>query len=231
MDSVVILTGAGISAESGLQTFRDSDGLWENERIQDVATPEGFSEDPQKVHKFYNQRRIAIAQARPNKAHEALALLERTVPVALITQNIDDLHERAGSTHVLHMHGSIFQAFCIYCNATMHIEGNMDVHTPCPSCTKTASMRPDIVWFGEMPYYMEEIETHLRKCSTFVAIGTSGTVYPAAGFVGIAKMSGARTIILNKEPIDNNNAFDEEYFGNASEIVPAWVEKELSRRS
>ncbi len=225
MQEIVILTGAGISAESGLRTFRDQGGLWEGEQIEDVATPEAFARDPQRVHRFYNERRAGVFRAKPNAAHFALAELEQHCPsCTLITQNVDDLHERAGSKMVLHMHGSILDAFCIFCNARTPVAEDIHIDTPCPQCMRSSSMRPDIVWFGEMPKYMDIIGEKLASADIFLTIGSSGTVYPAAGFAQQAALAGAHTVILNKEAI-GMTSFDSEEYGNASEIVPAWVEK------
>ncbi|MBN9233286.1 MULTISPECIES: NAD-dependent deacylase [Phyllobacteriaceae] len=230
--SIVILTGAGISAESGVDTFRDKDGIWSKVDYRDVATPEGFVRDAARVHDFYNQRRRGMKGVRPNAAHTALARLEREFSGAflLVTQNIDDLHERAGSASLVHMHGELGKALCQACEQSSPWEKDMSVLSQCPACGSIGYLRPDVVWFGEMPYQMERIGTALAQCDLFVSIGTSGNVYPAAGFVGEARFSGARTVELNLEPSDGHSSFDEAILGKATEIVPAFVERLLSGR-
>ncbi|KFI33905.1 hypothetical protein CG51_03265 [Haematobacter missouriensis] len=227
---IVILTGAGISAESGLRTFRASDGLWEDHRIEDVATPEAFTRNPRLVQDFYNDRRRTSRAAVPNLAHAALARLEAMLPgeVMIVTQNVDTLHERAGSRNVLHMHGSLEGALCAACGHRWPAPAVMAVEEVCPACGAPAG-RPDIVWFGEYPYHMEEIWTALRKAEIFVAIGTSGNVYPAAAFVQDAARAGAHTIELNLEASAIHTDFDETRQGRATEIVPPWVEELLKR--
>ncbi|KEP69072.1 hypothetical protein DL1_05630 [Thioclava dalianensis] len=224
MAKIVILTGAGISVESGIRTFRASDGLWEDHRIEDVATPEGFESDPDLVHQFYNARRAAARAAQPNAAHSALAALEAdsTHEVLIITQNVDDLHERAGSTRVVHMHGSLFGALCHACGHRWPAPQTMARTDACPECGAQAS-RPDIVWFGEMPYRMEEIVRGLEAADLFVSIGTSGNVYPAAGFVQEARAAGIETLELNLEPSAGTRMFTEARHGPATKIVPEWV--------
>jgi len=226
MSRIVILTGAGISAESGLRTFRASDGLWEEHRIEDVATPEGFIADPALVHRFYNARRAAAAAAMPNAAHRALAQLEsdHRHKVLIVTQNVDDLHERGGAQNVLHMHGTLNGALCAACGHRWPAPLEMQPRDPCPACGKPAT-RPDIVWFGEMPYRMEEIWAALRAADLFVSIGTSGNVYPAAGFVADAMRAGIPTLELNLERSTGTRLFDEARHGPATEVVPAWVEE------
>ena len=228
MEKIVILTGAGISAESGLGTFRDEGGLWSQHRIEDVATPEGFARDPALVQGFYNARRAQAAQATPNAAHQALARLQRIFPgeVIVITQNVDGLHEAAGSLAVLHMHGILSGALCSNCDHRWPAPLEMQVGERCPAC-QSPTARPDIVWFGEMPYGMDEIYDHLSQASLFAAIGTSGQVYPAAAFVHEAIAAGAKTVELNLEPSAVVSNFDETHFGSASDIVPAWVERLL----
>ena len=198
MPKIVILTGAGISAESGLGTFRDEGGLWAQHRIEDVATPEGFARNPQLVVDFYNARRAQAAEATPNAAHVALAQLEAAMPgdVLIVTQNVDGLHEKAGSSNVLHMHGQLDSALCAACDHRWEATLKMTVGQTCPACNQPTA-RPDIVWFGEIPYYMEEIEMRLSKADIFAAIGTSGNVYPAAGFVQAAAAYGALTVEFN----------------------------------
>ncbi len=222
---IVILTGAGVSAESGLGTFRDAGGLWAQYDLEDVATPEGFARDPGLVHAFYNARRENCLAAAPNAAHRALARLQAAWPdhVTLITQNIDDLHERAGASAVVHMHGELLRARCAACGACWDAPVRMDPGDACPACGARAT-RPDVVWFGEIPRHMERIEAALERAELFVSIGTSGTVYPAAGFVALARAAGARCLELNLEPSATAAGFDEARQGPASALVPAWVE-------
>ena len=226
--NIVILTGAGISAESGLRTFRAEDGLWEDHRVEDVATPEAFRRDPELVQRFYDERRRGILAAQPNPAHEALARLDRNWEggLLIVTQNIDDLHERAGATRVLHMHGEGLSAWCLACDARHRWEGTLLDGPACPACGETA-LRPDIVWFGEMPYGMEEIFRALAEADLFVSIGTSGAVYPAAGFVQQAASHGARTLELNLDRSQGSAWFDESRLGPASTLVPVWVDQIL----
>lgn len=228
--SIVILTGAGISAESGLPTFRDKDGLWEGHRVEDVACPEAFRRNPDLVHKFYNLRRAALKTVAPNAAHLAIARLQREFRgrVTLITQNVDDLHERAGSPGVIHMHGELTKARCVHCDSDCHWEGDMETDTPCPVCRRTGGMRPDIVWFGEIPYHMERIEGVLEDADIFAAIGTSGHVYPAAGFVMAAKFAGAETIEINNAQTQVSGSFGSHLTGPATVEVPLWVDRLLS---
>lgn len=230
MGPIVILTGAGISAESGLGTFRDEGGLWSQHRIEDVATPEGFARDPALVHRFYNARRVQAAAARPNAAHHALARLESAYPgeVTIVTQNVDALHEAAGSRRVLHMHGTLAGALCAACGHRWAAPAEMQPGHPCPACTAPAA-RPDVVWFGEMPYHMDQVWDLLRAADIFAAIGTSGQVYPAAAFVQDADRAGAHTVEINLEPSATVSDFAETRFGMASVEVPAWVEDLLAR--
>ncbi|MGD8216327.1 NAD-dependent deacylase [Aestuariimicrobium sp. Y1814] len=233
MTNLVVLTGAGISAESGLATFRASDGLWENHRIEDVATPEGFARNPDLVHRFYDGRRAQAATVEPNPAHQALARLETSVTAAggrftLITQNIDDLHERAGSYRVLHMHGELNSALCSTCGARTPWTGPLGDHPNCPVCHDPA-LRPDVVWFGEVPYHLDRIERVLDDCDLFVVIGTSGVVYPAAGLASLARAAGARTILLNLEEQEGWVRYDEVRLGPATEVVPQFVADVTSR--
>ena len=227
---VVVLTGAGISAESGVPTFRDSDGLWEGHRVEDVATPQGFARDPELVHSFYDARRAALASVQPNPAHRALARLEDVLgdDLLVVTQNIDDLHERAGSARVLHMHGELLSALCRVCEARTRWEGDLGDRPPCPSCAAPA-LRPDVVWFGEIPYEMDRIFEALESCELFVSVGTSGAVYPAAGFVEAARTYGARTLELNLQASEGSWLFDESRRGPAGTLVPAWVDEILER--
>jgi NAD-dependent deacetylase len=227
---IVILTGAGISAESGLGTFRDADGLWTRFSLDDVATPEGFARDPGRVHDFYNARRANCINAEPNAAHRALARLQSDWPgdLVLVTQNIDDLHERAGSTGVIHMHGEIRRARCADCGQRWAAPPVLSVDIPCPACGRKGA-RPDVVWFGEIPYHMDAIGAHLSTADHFVAIGTSGSVYPAAGFVAEARAAGARTLELTLDRSEVAALFDETRLGPATELVPAWVVEILAR--
>jgi NAD-dependent deacetylase len=232
MDSIrniVVLTGAGISAESGLATFRGADGLWEGHRVEDVATPEAFIRDPELVHAFYDARRAKLATVEPNAAHEALARLDSQWPgeLLLVTQNVDDLHERAGSKRLVHMHGELTKGWCLKCNERFRWAGSMGTGAGCPDCGSTGLVRPDIVWFGEMPYEMDRIDEALGRCDLFVSIGTSGAVYPAAGFVQTARHCGAATLEMNLEPSMGSFLFDESRTGKAGELVPAWVDELL----
>ncbi|MEQ8357172.1 MAG: NAD-dependent deacylase [Kiloniellaceae bacterium] len=229
---IVILTGAGISKESGLDTFRDPDGLWARVRIEDVATPEAFVRDPDRVHAFYNHRRetLLTADVVPNAAHEALARLEAEWPgeVLLVTQNVDDLHERAGVRNLIHMHGELLQARCLVCGAANPWRENITRASLCPSCGAEGTLRVNVVWFGEMPFEMDRIYEALAACDLFVSIGTSGSVYPAAGFVAEARGNGrAHTVELNLEPSEGSSHFEERRHGPASVEVPAFVERIL----
>ncbi len=228
MDKFVILTGAGISAESGLGTFRDAGGIWTQHRLEDVATPEGFARDPALVHGFYNARRAQTAQASPNAAHRALARLQAGWPgeVVIVTQNVDALHEAGGATGVLHMHGILSGALCAACDHRWPAPMEMFPGTPCPAC-RAPRTRPDVVWFGEMPRHMDAIMDHLAGAGLFVAIGTSGQVWPAAGFVRDAAAGGARTLELNLAHSEISDAFDDTRLGPASRLVPAWVDEML----
>jgi NAD-dependent deacetylase len=227
---VFILTGAGISAESGLGTFRDKGGIWARFDPMKLATPEAFAHDPDQVHAFYNARRENLLSAEPNAAHRALARLEAALvehggDLFLCTQNIDDLHERAGSRRVLHMHGELLKARCLRCEAVVPCREDLGVGSPCPSCGQAGGLRPHVVWFGEMPLEMDAIYDALLGADLFVAIGTSGSVYPAAGFVTEARGNGIRTCEVNLEPSDNARQFHETYYGPASTAVPAWAER------
>lgn len=229
--NIVILTGAGISAESGVATFRASDGLWENHRIEDVASPEGFARNPKLVQEFYNKRRAQLASIEPNPAHVALAHLEADWPgeVLLVTQNVDDLHERAGSRNLIHMHGELKKARCLHTGNIVDWEGDIVPGIRCACCNKTASLRPHIVWFGEMPLEMERIYAALGNADIFVSIGTSGNVYPAASFVQEARnTAGARTVEINLEPSLNHHVFDEKLYGHAGTEVPKFVRSLLA---
>ena len=240
--NIVILTGAGISAESGVATFRAADGLWEGHRVEDVATPEAYVRDPALVHQFYDARRARLGEVEPNAAHVALARLDAEWPgeLLIVTQNVDDLHERAGATRLLHMHGELLRGWCLACDGrfgwalrdapsttSVAPQDERGLVKECPACCTTGYVRPDIVWFGEMPYEMERIEAALRGCELFVSIGTSGAVYPAAGFVQTAKYVGARTLEINLEPSQGSIFFTECRIGKASILVPAWVREIL----
>ena len=230
MEKIVILTGAGLSAESGLGTFRDAGGLWQQHRIEDVATPEGFARDPGLVHRFYNARRRQAAAARPNAAHQALARLQRDWPgeVVIVTQNVDALHEAGGAPRVIHMHGELAGALCAACGHRWPAPEEMAPGHPCPACA-APSARPDVVWFGEIPYRMDEIMAHLAGADLFAAIGTSGQVYPAAAFVQEAAFAGAHTVELNLEPSAVVSDFAETRFGPATRVVPLWVDDLMFR--
>lgn len=230
---IFVLTGAGVSAESGLGTFRDKDGVWTQYDLSEVATPEGFARNPALVRAFYNARRENLAGAAPNAAHEALARLEaglaaRGGALFLCTQNVDDLHERAGSQRVVHMHGELAVSRCHACQATWPDTAPLTAEIVCQACGREGAARPHIVWFGEIPLFMEEIEDALAEADLFVAIGTSGSVYPAAGFVEMARAMGVPTREINLEPSANAYVFDETLYGPASEVVPAWVERVLT---
>ncbi|HKX08752.1 MAG TPA: Sir2 family NAD+-dependent deacetylase [Stellaceae bacterium] len=226
--STVILTGAGISKESGLDTFRDKDGLWSKVRIEDVATPEAFERDPARVHEFYNARRRGMRNpnVQPNAAHRALAELEQHWPgeVLLVTQNIDDLHERAGSRNLVHMHGELHKTRCAHCGVLDASLVDLSIALVCAGCGEPGGLRPHVVWFGEMPLEMDRIYEALGRCDRFISIGTSGNVYPAAGFVQeVRYRSGVRTVELNLEPSEGASLFEERHYGPATEIVPAYV--------
>lgn len=237
MTNIVILTGAGISADSGVSTFRDADGLWQKYPLEDVATPEGFARNPALVHEFYNNRRANLKDVQPNPAHTALVQLEQATIKAggdftLVTQNVDDLHQRAGSNHVFPIHGELLKARCLSCGAIHAWAEDLSIETKCPNCGadhhespqgQGFGMRPHIVWFGEIPFYMNAIEEALIKADIFISIGTSGNVYPAAGMVHSAKEMGIKTVELNLEPSENAAAFDDAKYGKASDIVPAYV--------
>lgn len=230
IENIVILTGAGISAESGVATFRGPDGVWEGHRVEDVATPEAFVRNPALVQRFYDERRAKLKQLQPNAAHVALAKLDAEWPgeLLIVTQNVDDLHERAGAKRLLHMHGELKSAWCLGCDGRTHWEGEMSGEPTCPACGALGTLRPDIVWFGEIPYEMDRIESALRKADLFVSIGTSGAVYPAAGFVQTARYCGAQTIEMNLEPSLGSVYFDESRTGPAGRLVPEWVEELLA---
>jgi NAD-dependent deacetylase len=232
---IVVLTGAGISAESGIATFRDKGGLWAKHDVSEVATPEAYARNPAKVQGFYNQRRRDVADAKPNAAHFALARLELELPklrkdadVLIVTQNVDPLHERAGSKNLIHMHGELLSAWCLACDGKHAWDQDLSSTSICPACNKPGGVRPDIVWFGEMPYHMERIEDALFEAEMFISIGTSGNVYPAAGFVAGARAAGAVTVELNLEPSEGSSQFHIARHGPATQVVPAFVEALLA---
>ncbi len=231
--NIVILTGAGISKESGLDTFRDADGIWAKVRLEDVATPEAFIRDPARVHDFYNGRRqrLASGEVEPNAAHLALVRLEAEWPgeVLVVTQNVDNLHERAGSRNLIHMHGEHLKARCDACGVIFAWEADLSVGLVCDSCGTSGGLRPHVVWFGEMPLEMERIYAALDACALFVSIGTSGNVHPAAGFIEQVRLGdGAQTVELNLEPSEGASRFHTAEYGPATKIVPAFVERLLS---
>ena len=227
---IVVLTGAGISAESGVPTFRGPDGLWEGQRVADVATPEAFHRDPVLVQRFYDLRRAALAGVLPNPAHQALARLDQAWPgeLLIVTQNVDDLHERAGARRLVHMHGELKSAWCIACDGRFPWEEALSGEPVCPACRAEGLLRPDIVWFGEMPYAMDRIDAALSAADLFVSVGTSGNVYPAAGFVDLARYAGARCLELNLDPSMTSRRFHESRLGPAGALVPALVEELLA---
>ena len=222
--TIVILTGAGISAESGLATFRGPDGLWEGHRVEDVCTPEALARDEALVHRFYDERRAKLTEVAPNAAHQALAALDAAWPgdLLIVTQNVDDLHERAGAKRLIHMHGELKSALCAACGKAVPWADALPPGSICDGCGKPR-LRPDIVFFGEMPYEMDRIDDAVRDADLFVSIGTSGAVYPAAGFVQTARHVGARTLELNLDPSAGSIYFDETRLGPASELVPDLV--------
>jgi NAD-dependent deacetylase len=226
--NIVVLTGAGISAESGLATFRGPGGLWEGHRVEDVCTPEALVRDPELVHRFYDERRAALATVDPNPAHRALARLDAEWPgeFLIVTQNVDDLHERAGAKRLIHMHGALLSALCASCGDRGVWAGRLPPGTACGACDNL-TLRPDIVFFGEIPYRMEEIDAATRNCDLFVSVGTSGAVYPAAGFVQTARYVGAATLEMNLEPSLGSGYFKETRTGPAGVLVPAWVDSLL----
>ncbi len=234
-ERIVILTGAGISAESGLGTFRDKDGLWTKYDLNDVATPEGFARNPAMVLAFYTARRRNLEGAKPHAGHFALALLEQTYKerrcgtVTIVTQNVDTLHEQAGADRVVHMHGQLSQDLCNNCGTRTPIGRDLTPETVCFACLSTGTLRPDVVWFGEIPYHMEEIQKEILTCDLFVSIGTSGAVYPAAGFVEMANAVDAHTVELNLEPSDGDYLFKDCRYGPASVVVPAYVNELIDR--
>ncbi len=224
--NIVILTGAGISAESGLATFRGPGGLWEGHRLEDICTPEALATDPERVHRFYDDRRTSLATVEPNAAHMALARLDRTWRggLLIVTQNVDDLHERAGASRLIHMHGELLSALCAACGVREAWQGRLAPGAVCGACGARL-LRPDIVFFGEMPYQMDKVDAAIRDCDLFVSVGTSGAVYPAAGFVQTAHYVGAATLEMNLEPSLGSVYFGETRTGSAGRLVPEWVEQ------
>lgn len=228
--NILILTGAGLSAESGIATFRDAGGVWAKYDYREVATPDGFARNPHLVHEFYNRRRADLATVQPNAAHRALARLEAEFPVKfggrvdIVTQNVDGLHEAAGSRNLIHMHGELLSAWCRACDTRRRWSDALSTETRCPGCAASGKMRPDIVWFGEMPYHMERIGALIAAADLFISIGTSGNVYPAAGFVAEAKFAGAHTVELNLEPSEGASQFAEAIHGRATVVVPDYVD-------
>jgi len=234
--NIVVLTGAGISAESGIDTFRAEGGLWEQYPVQQVATPEGYAKDPALVHHFYNMRRAALKTVKSNPAHEALAKLEGGLKAAggkltIITQNVDDLHERGGAKNIIHIHGILTSMLCSACDWRWGHRDDASTEMQCPACQTKGGPRPDIVWFGEMPYHMETIEHAVASCDLFVSIGTSGAVYPAAGLIQIARMNGAQSLELNLERSQGSHHFHEARLGAAGTIVPEWVDEILDNHT
>lgn len=233
---IVVLTGSGISAESGIATFRDKDGIWAKYDIEEVATPQAFSRQPHKVHDFYNLRRRGLEGIEPNKAHFALARLESEHGAKtgrsfyIVTQNIDALHEAGGSRNIIHMHGELLRGLCTHCSARFDWKGDMSTTSICRGCKAAGGVRPDIVWFGEMPYQMDRIAELVQACDLFVSIGTSGAVYPAAGLVALARRAGAYTVELNLEPSEGVTQFHEAIHGKATELVPAFVARVLAQK-
>ena len=228
--NILILTGAGISAESGVATFRGPGGLWEGHRVEDVCTPQALTRDPQLVHDFYDARRAKLAEVTPNPAHDALARLDAAWPgeLLIVTQNVDDLHERAGARRLLHMHGELTSALCAACGERQSWTVSLPPGAGCPVCGE-AALRPDIVFFGEIPYHMDRIERALGRADLFVSVGTSGAVYPAAGFVQTARYHGIDTLELNLEPSEGSVFFRQSRMGPAGKLVPAWVDELLAQ--
>jgi len=226
--NIVVLTGAGISAESGIRTFRDTGGLWEDHSIEEVATPEGYAANPELVLSFYNARRAQLSTVEPNPAHQALskleqALLEKGGLLTIVTQNVDDLHERGGAKNIIHMHGELLSQWCRACDTKFKSAEAFTLESHCPKCEAKGKVRPDIVWFGEMPYFMDTIEAHILNCDLFVSIGTSGAVYPAAGYVQMARGLNKQTLEINLEQSEGSYFFHETRLGKAGELVPLWV--------
>lgn len=234
MKNIVVLTGSGISAESGVSTFRDPDGVWASYDYREVATPEGFAANPQLVHDFYNRRRRDVQKVAPNAAHVALAELEDGLAsqggrLTLITQNVDDLHERAGVKNLFHMHGELLKAECAACGDVREWRADLTIEAKCGMCDHAGAMRPHVVWFGEMPRFLDEAAAAIASADLFVSIGTSGSVYPAAGFVAEARAMRVPAMELNLEPSENAVLFDEARYGQATDVVPAFVRNILAK--
>jgi NAD-dependent deacetylase len=232
IERIVILTGAGISADSGVDTFRDPNGVWARYNVEDVATPQGFARNPAMVHDFYNGRRRGLGSVEPNAAHHALARLEAEFPgeILIVTQNVDDLHERAGTRNVIHMHGELARVRNARTGDVFPWRDDLSVDSRCPTTGEVGVLRPHVVWFGEMPLQMDDIAAALDACDLFASIGTSGHVYPAAGFVAEVRMMGhAHTVEINLEPSQGHSQFAETIYGRAADTVPAWVERLLRR--
>lgn len=229
--NIVVLTGAGISAESGLATFRSSNGLWNNHKVEDVASVEGFARNPALVHDFYNNLKTEVQTAKPNPAHLSLTKLQQAFPgqVSIITQNVDTLHEKAGNQNVYHIHGQINQAVCLNCGQVLESWGDVDTETICPHCQIMGMMKPNIVFFGESLLCMDKVEELLRKCHLYISVGTSGVVYPAAGFVQTVKYYGAQTIEFTMEPTANNYLFDRHIFGPAGQTLPPYIDEIINQ--
>ena len=227
---IAILTGAGISAESGLATFRSSNGLWNNHKVEDVASVEGFQRNPALVHDFYNDLKVEVQKAKPNAAHLAITKLQKNYPaeISVITQNVDTLHEKAGNQNIYHIHGQINQAVCLNCGHILETFGDVDTETTCPNCRIMGMMKPNIVFFGENLLCMDKVDAFLRKCDLFISVGTSGVVYPAAGFVQLAKYYGADTIEFTLDTTANNYLFDRHVYGKAGETLPQYVDELLA---
>ena len=232
MKNIVILTGSGISAESGLKTFRSEDGLWLNHRIEDVCTVEAFEKNPALVHSFYNELRPIMMKALPNAGHRAITTLQEKLPdvsINVVTQNVDLLHEKAGNKNIYHIHGRIDECVCTNCGHIIKTIGDVESDESCPQCGVAGMLKPNIVFFGEMPQYMKEVEKMLLQCDMFIAIGTSGIVYPAAGFVRLAKFGGAKTYLFNLEACNNSSEFDKEIFGKASQTFPKFAKQLIDK--
>lgn len=230
--NIVILTGAGISAESGLATFRSENGLWNNHKVEDVATIEAYWRNPDYVHDFYNQMRPELFNAKPNAAHLAITKLQEKYNsnINVITQNIDTLHEKAGNKNVWHIHGQINQIVCMNCGHVFETWGDVSSEDSCPHCGISAMLKPNIVFFGENLLYMDKVDELLQTCDLFISVGTSGVVYPAAGFVQVAKFAGADTIEVNLEETSNNYLFDRHIYGKAGEVLPQLVQELIKQK-
>ena len=229
--NIVILTGAGISAESGLATFRSTNGLWNNHKVEDVATVEAFFKNPDYVHQFYNEMRPELYNAKPNAAHLAITKLQQEYPaqISVVTQNVDTLHEKAGSKNIYHIHGQINQIVCLNCGHVFETWGDVSAEDKCEHCAIMGMLKPNIVFFGENLLCMDKVDKLLQTCDLFLSIGTSGVVYPAAGFVQIAKMFGADTFEFNMEETSNNRLFDEHIYGPAGKTLPQFIDELIKK--